>query len=1029
MRSLSSGEWINDEEMHVVLDDGSSIVLLVSSYLPRAPRASLVVSFKDITGQRALQRAFKESEERYRQLFENMNDAFSLAKPLYAEGRAVDWRFLDANPAYSTLTGIPLDRVIGHLNSELFPQTEPIWVETVARVAEGREPTTVESFSHVLDRWYRVNYFSPRLGVTAMIAEDVTEQKQMEERLRGSEERYRELVESSKSIIMRGDKDFNITYINEFGLKFFGYSAEELLGRSAIGKTIPEKDDKGRDLTEMARELIRHPERFETNVHQNMRKDGERVWVSWTNHVKRDPDGNIAEVLAIGNDVSGLKKIEEALRESEEKFRAFFENGLDGVLLTTPEGAVLAVNREMCRILGMTEEEVTRKGMPAIAVQDSLLATALEERHRTGHFKGEVSYYHKDGRKIPIEASSAVFRDRRGRELVTTIARDITARKWGEEMARKDARLREGMNRVLQEAIAAGTEEQLGLVCLSVVEELTGSEMGFIGEIGEDGRLYSIAIDNPSWETCDMHDKTGHRSLPGAFGMHGLWGRVLAEGTTLMTNEPASHPDSLGVPEGHPRLKSFLGVPLIDRQRVVGIVAMGNRPGGYEAEHRDIVESLSPPIAQALFRKRAEDEVRRSRDELEQRVMERTEEVERAYREVLSETQQRLKVEEQLRHSQKMEAVGVLAGGIAHDFNNMLAVILGNAELVLDDLGDGMDGVTERIGRIVGASKRARDLVRQILMFSRKSQGKREPMRVAPLVNETVELLRGTLPSTIEIEVDVRTEADTICADPSQIQQVLMNLSTNASHAMSESGGTLAFSVSANVFSEKGPKPDDNIVPGRYVVLAVSDTGAGMTGKVRDRIFEPFFTTKEPGQGTGMGLAVVFGIVRSHGGTVSVDSEPGKGSIFKIYLPSHDGTAREERTMDSSFPMGTERVLVVDDEPSVVEIASETLKRLGYRVTTADGGPEGWETFREEPHGFDLVITDHIMPRLTGVALAEKIQRVRQDLPVILFTGYSDAISPEKAKAKGISGFLMKPVVVRELAEEVRRVLDGGDGE
>lgn len=422
-----------------------------------------------------------------------------------------------------------------------------------------------------------------------------------------------------------------------------------------------------------------------------------------------------------------------------------------------------------------------------------------------------------------------------------------------------------------------------------------------------------------------------------------------------------------------------------------------------------------------------EEALRQARDGFEQRVKERTEELQRAYDRLLVEMKQREQAEEQLRQSQKMEAIGTLAGGIAHDFNNMLAVILGNAELALDEIGQSNDGVGHEIEQIVKASKRAKELVRHILAFSRKSQGQRKPLKVTPLVKETAKLLRASVPSTIDINVDSSTEADIIVADPSQIQQVLMNLSTNAAYAMNKDGGILTIGVSDATFGEEHPRPDSDMQPGRYVVLTVRDTGTGIPENIRNRMFDPFFTTKEPSQGTGMGLAVVFGIAKSHGGAVTVESEVGKGSTFRVFFPLYEGAAQEEPAKEVSLPRGTEKVLVVDDEPSVVEVAAATLRRLDYQVTTAGSGPEGWKKFKDRPQEFDLVITDHVMPEMTGIRLAEKMLEVRSDLPIILFTGYSEAVSAEQAKARGIGEFLIKPIVARELAETVRRVLDGRD--
>ncbi|MEN6616090.1 MAG: PAS domain S-box protein [Syntrophorhabdus sp.] len=384
---------------------------------------------------------------------------------------------------------------------------------------------------------------------------------------------------------------------------------------------------------------------------------------------------------------------------------------------------------------------------------------------------------------------------------------------------------------------------------------------------------------------------------------------------------------------------------------------------------------------------------------------------------------ERKKLEAQLMNAQRMEAVGTLAGGIAHDFNNMLAVILGNAELALDDVEE--EGPRDNLKQIVKASKRSRDLVKQILAFSRKSEGQKKTLRLSTLVRETVDLLRGSVPSTITIELHINTDRDTILADPSQIQQVIMNLSTNAVHAMDD-GGVLSISLSETTFEQEETIPDSSMQPGQYVVLAVADTGSGIPEDITHRIFEPFYTTKEHGQGTGMGLAVVFGIVKECEGAITVESNVGKGSTFRVFFPATKPVAEGNARKEESLPTGKERVLVIDDELSVAEMVTEMLKRLGYDVTMAGGGPEGWQKFKERSHDYDLVITDHVMPGLTGIRLAEKMLEVRKLLPIILFTGYSETISPEKAKAIGIRAFLMKPVVKKTLAETVRQVLDRG---
>lgn len=421
-------------------------------------------------------------------------------------------------------------------------------------------------------------------------------------------------------------------------------------------------------------------------------------------------------------------------------------------------------------------------------------------------------------------------------------------------------------------------------------------------------------------------------------------------------------------------------------------------------------------------RKCMEAELRHSRDELELRIKERAEELQKAYDRLVSEIKQRHDAEQQLVQTQKMEAIGTLAGGIAHDFNNMLAIIIGNAELAMDDIED--EGAKRNLTQILNASKRSRDLIKQMLTFSRISEGSRKPINLIALIKETANLLRGSLPSTIRIKADIRTDSGDVAGDPIQIQQVIMNLATNAAHAIGDNPGTLAIRLSQKAFHKGDLLPDSNMRPGRYMKLTVRDTGTGIARDIRKRIFDPFFTTKEPGQGTGMGLAVVFGIVKGHQGTVTVASKMGKGTVFSVFLPLGEEAREEERGAEDSLPRGKESVLVVDDEPAVIEMTLEILKRLGYQVTAAKNGSDGWKRFQRDPGLFDLVITDHVMPELTGLRLAERMLQVRNDLPIILCTGYSDMVSPDKAKATGISAFLMKPLVRQELAVVVRRVLD-----
>jgi len=381
--------------------------------------------------------------------------------------------------------------------------------------------------------------------------------------------------------------------------------------------------------------------------------------------------------------------------------------------------------------------------------------------------------------------------------------------------------------------------------------------------------------------------------------------------------------------------------------------------------------------------------------------------------------------ESQLLQSQKIEAVGTLAGGIAHDFNNILWIITGNLELVKTEIDENNDRAHYHIQRVEEASRRAKDLVTQILNFSRQSSQEKRPLKISTIVKESLKLLRSSLPTTIEIKQNIAEEDMTIMADLTQVSQVLVNLCTNAAHAMRETGGTLDISLSQISLDEDETVRHQNLAPGQYALLSVMDTGQGIAEDVVERIFDPFFTTKQVDEGTGMGLSVVHGIVKNHGGAITVFSKPGKGAVFHVLLPLiTPDTKQAERNYSQVIPTGNERILLVDDDEILLETQERILLRLGYAVVACQSSVSALEEFRKQPHKFDLVITDQTMPQMTGLALARECLTVRPDMPIILCTGYSESVSEEMARAAGISAFLMKPVVLAKLARTVRDVLD-----
>ena len=380
--------------------------------------------------------------------------------------------------------------------------------------------------------------------------------------------------------------------------------------------------------------------------------------------------------------------------------------------------------------------------------------------------------------------------------------------------------------------------------------------------------------------------------------------------------------------------------------------------------------------------------------------------------------------EKQLQQVMKLQAIGTLAGGIAHDFNNILFPIVGYTELTMDDTPEDSQA-RQNLQEVLKATNRAKELVQQILAFSRQSSQERKPLKIQYLIKEAFKLLRATIPSSIEIDCDIDEFCGPINGDPTQIHQIIMNLCTNAYHAMQESGGKLEVKLKEININYEQSLERVGIKIGKHIELTVKDSGHGMDQQVMDRIFEPYYTTKEQGKGTGLGLSVIHGIVKNYGGDIVVSSQSGKGSTFKVYLPVIDEFEEEiETTAPSTEINGTERILLVDDEKQIIDIEQQILERLGYKVTPKTDSEEALEEFAAQPDRFDLVITDMTMPKMTGDQLAKRMMDIKPQIPVILCTGFNEAITEEKALAMGIDKFVMKPIIKDDLANTIRTVLD-----
>ncbi len=381
------------------------------------------------------------------------------------------------------------------------------------------------------------------------------------------------------------------------------------------------------------------------------------------------------------------------------------------------------------------------------------------------------------------------------------------------------------------------------------------------------------------------------------------------------------------------------------------------------------------------------------------------------------------RLQAQLVQAQKMEAIGTLASGIAHDFNNILFPIMGYTEMTMAGVPSNSKEHSH-LEKVLIATDRAKELVMQIITFGNRSEQEKVPVNVQAVIKEVLKLLKVSLPTTIEIVQNIKSDCMEVIGNPVQIHQVMMNLCTNAYHAMRE-GGVLTVSLTEIDILSDNENTIDDLKPGGYLLLSVNDTGHGIEPLIMDRMFEPYFTTKKTGEGSGLGLSVVHGIVKGYGGDITVSTETDKGTTFNVYLPLVDGTSRAQVNATNDFlPRGDERILIIDDDENIVEVLEQMLHDLGYHVTSKTSSVEALEAFRAHPDSFDLVITDMTMPKMTGDRLAKEIVDIRSDIPIILCSGYIELMTKEKAREIGIRDVVSKPLAIQDLFRIIRRALE-----
>ncbi len=646
-----------------------------------------------------------------------------------------------------------------------------------------------------------------------------------------------------------------------------------------------------------------------------------------------------------------LDQAEEALRESEGKYRLLIENQTDLVVKVDLEGKFQFVSPSYCKMFGKTNEELLGNKFIPLVYEDDRESTAnareaLYHPPYTAYIEQRAMT--KDGWKWLSWIDTAVLDENKNVLAIVGVGRDITERKQAEEALREN-----------EQRYRAVVEDTPVLIC----RFLPSGEILFVN------KAYSEYFTKTFEELVGSNFQS---LIPED------------ERETVMANISALTVESPTQTHEHQVIVSGSDI-LWQRWSNRALFNAQGKIVSYQSIGEDITD-----------RKRAEEE--------------------------------KSKLETQLRQAHKMEAIGTLAGGIAHDFNNILGIIVGNAELSLADVPE-WNPAHKNLKEVQKACLRARDVVKRLMSFSRKSEQQKTPVNIAPIIKETSKLLRSSIPSNVDIRYSIRDDIGAIMGDPTQIHQIVLNLCVNASDAIAEDDGVLEIMLDAVELDKDIAAPQKDLAPGPYIRLSVSDTGQGIGPDEIARIFDPYFTTKEVGKGTGLGLSVVHGIVKSHKGEITVSSDIGKGTTFEILFPMIEEEAEKAPVITEKIPRGNERILFVDDEEAMVELDKKGLERLGYRVEATTSAQRALELFRSKPDRFDLVISDTTMPEMTGDRLAKEIMETRPDMPVILCTGYSERISEEKAKEMGISAFVMKPISGKELAVTIRQVLGQGKEE
>jgi PAS domain S-box-containing protein len=880
---------------------------------------------------RAREKALRESEEKYRILFENTGDALLVAQ---------SGTIVFPNHRSTELTGYSTEELQSRPFIEFIHEDdrEMVMGRHLQRL-RGEKPTERYPFRIIHKNgsilWVELNAVTIQWNekpATLCFLTDITDRRQAEEDLRFQSM----LLNQIQDHITATDLDGNIVYINDAEVRRLKRSRQQLIGTSVY--SFGEDSLRGATQKRIIDETLKNGEWRGEVV--NYAADGNEIIFDCRTRLIQNTKGVPISMVGISTDITQQKQRETAIRQSEEKFRTLVNTAPFGIQLTDLDGRIVYSNPAHYKMQGYRPNELIGMHIWDLMANENHRAKAREYYQTIVKTRPDPAVYFnrektRDGRKIEVKINWDYIRNEKDEVTgIISIIENITEHKKAEEQLQKSE---ERFRNLYDDAPVGYFEYDLQ----GNITRVNRTELKMLGYTSEE------MIGQPCWKF--IVDEAAREQI--------------------IAKLRGDRPPAVGLERTY-RRKDGTTFPVLFEDRLL-INEKGDITG-IRTAIQDITE--------------------------------------------------RVKLQNQLNQAQKMESIGSLAGGIAHDFNNILFPIVGLSEMMLEDFPSG-SLEQQNLNEIFQAGKRGRELVQQILSFSRQSEHQPMPVHIQKILKEVLKLCRATIPADITISRDIQNDCGPVLADPTQIHQIAMNLITNAYHAVEPTGGTISIQLTEmNVASREDLAGD--IVPGRYAMLSVSDTGTGIDGAVIDKIFDPYFTTKEKGRGTGLGLATVYGIVKTHGGDIKVISDIGNGATFHVYLPLMEKAQESDPEKEmTQLLTGTEHILLVDDEKSIIHLEKQMLKRLGYQTSGYTSSRVALAAFKTEPSRFDLVITDMNMPNMNGMQLAAEMIAIRQDIPIILCTGFSERINKENAAAMGIKGLLMKPVVMKDLAHKVREVL------